>query len=64
VRTWSKNVAAIIPVLIVEHDIDGCSFSQVSRDEPGRVLMTGTPRRCAPTAGCAIYTGTACPIRA
>lgn len=59
-----KNVAANIPVLIVEHDIDRVlGFSQqVTVMNQGEVLMTGTP--CAVRADLRvqeIYTGTGIP---
>ena len=53
VSSLIKNVAANIPVLIVEHDIDRVlGFRNVTVMNQGEVLMTGTPGGCAPTAGC------------
>jgi len=49
-----KNVAANIPVLIVEHDIDRVlGFSQLfTVMNQGQVLMTVRPTRCEPTGAC------------
>ena len=55
VSSLVKKVAANIPVLIVEHDIDRVlGFSQrVTVMNQGEVLMTGAPdMRCAPTGAC------------
>ena len=54
VSSLVKNVAANIPVLIVEHDIDRVlGFShRVTVMNQGEVLMTGTPDGCAPTGAC------------
>ena len=63
-RTWSKNVAANIPVLIVEHDIDRVlGFSQhVTVMNQGEVLMTGSPEAVrADRRVQEIYTGTGIP---
>ena len=59
-----KNVAANIPVLIVEHDIDRVlGFSQVvTVMNQGEVLMTGTPQAVrADRRVQQIYTGTGVP---
>jgi ABC-type branched-subunit amino acid transport system ATPase component len=59
-----KNVAANIPVLIVEHDIDRVlGFSQqVTVMNQGEVLMTGTPQAVrADRRVQEIYTGTGIP---
>jgi branched-chain amino acid transport system ATP-binding protein len=59
-----KNVAANIPVLIVEHDIDRVlGFSQtVTVMNQGQVLMTGTPEAVrADRRVQEIYTGTGIP---
>ena len=59
-----KNVAANIPVLIVEHDIDRVlGFSQtVTVMNQGQVLMTGTPDAVRADRGVQeIYTGTGIP---
>ena len=59
-----KNVAANIPVLIVEHDIDRVlGFSQtVTVMNQGEVLMTGTPQAVrADRRVQEIYTGTGVP---
>ncbi len=59
-----KNVAANIPVLIVEHDIDRVlGFSQtVTVMNQGEVLMTGTPDAVrADRRVQEIYTGTGVP---
>jgi branched-chain amino acid transport system ATP-binding protein len=64
VASLIKNVAANIPVLIVEHDIDRVlGFShQVTVMNQGEVLMTGTPEAVrADRRVQEIYTGTGIP---
>src|SRR6185369_13266643 len=59
-----KNIAANIPVLIVEHDIDRVlGFSQtVTVMNQGEVLMTGTPEAVrADRRVQQVYTGTGVP---
>jgi ABC-type branched-subunit amino acid transport system ATPase component/ABC-type branched-subunit amino acid transport system permease subunit len=60
-----KNIAANIPVLIVEHDIDRVlGFSRtVTVMNQGEVLMTGTPEAVrADTRVQQVYTGTGIPV--
>ena len=64
VSSLVKNVAAGIPVLIVEHDIDRVlGFSQnVTVMNQGEVLMTGTPAEVrADRRVQEVYTGTGTP---
>ena len=66
VSSLVKNVAAGIPVLIVEHDIDRVlGFSQVvTVMNQGEVLMTGTPAEVrADRRVQEVYTGTGTPPR-